>query len=120
MNAPTFAEWYCAKNGLAPEKFLETVLKRSLYPQARLLRPILSLTSRHYIADRDFVIGVGGIKRMREFDQEALAYVQDPNNRGFLRKGLRLRVSVSRMQHLVRATMREGSKQPFSGSVQTR
>jgi len=118
MNAATFAERYCARHDLAPEEFMEAVLRRALYPQTRLLRPFMRLTSAHFIADRDFVFCVGRITRMRQFDQEALAYVQDPNNRGFLRKVLRLRVSVSRMQHLVRATLREGSRQPTLGSAQ--
>jgi hypothetical protein len=120
MNPPTFAELYCTRHGLAPEDYVKAVFTRALYPHARLLQPILGLFSGYFVADRDFVYCIGRITRMRQFDQEAIAYVQDPNNRGFLRKGLRLRVSVSRMHHLVRATMREGSKQPFSGSVQTR
>lgn len=86
MSAATFAERYCARHYLAPEEYNEAIFRRALYPHARLLTPFAGLTSAYFTADRDFVACVGGIKRMREFDQEALAYVQDPKNRGFLRR----------------------------------
>ncbi|HEY1791281.1 MAG TPA: hypothetical protein VGG34_00050 [Opitutaceae bacterium] len=109
----TFAERYCAKHRLLPEEYEKAVLTRSLYPQARLLGPLLSLFRAYFLSDREFVSGVGQISRLRDFDQEAFAYVGDPNNRGFLRQGLRLRVSVNRLYRVVHDTFREGSGRPF-------
>jgi hypothetical protein len=109
----TFSERYCAMHGLAKWEFIESALVRSLYPQARLLRPLLRLKPGYFKADREFVSCVGRIKRMRDFDMEAFAYANDPDNRGFLRRVLRLRVSAGRLNGLVWSTLRDGSCQPF-------
>ncbi|HEY1849195.1 MAG TPA: hypothetical protein VGG37_08305 [Opitutaceae bacterium] len=74
--------------------------------------PLLSLSRGYFASDLDFIAGVGRIRRLRELDLEAHAFIMDPRNRGFLRTSLKLRVSVSRLQRLVRLTLR-GSRQPF-------
>jgi hypothetical protein len=50
---------------------------------------------------------------MRDFDREVFAYVNDPDNRGFLRRVLRLRVSAGRLNGIMWSTLRDGSSQPF-------
>jgi hypothetical protein len=115
----SFAERYCAKHGLADWQFVESALTNSLYVQAKILRPFLRLIPGYFKADREFIASVGRIKRLRDFDMEAFAYVSDPDNRGFLRRTLRLRVSAAKLNGLIWGTMRDGSAQPFEVSRKT-
>lgn len=109
----TFSERYCAMHGLPKWEFIDSVLMRSLYPHARLLRPVLRLKPGYFKADLEFISCVGRIKRMRDFDMEAFAYANDPDNHGFLRRTLKLRVSAGRLNGIVWSTLRDGSCQPF-------
>ena len=109
----SFAERYCSVHRLGNREFIEAVLARSLYPQARLLRPVLRLLPCYFKPDREFIASVGELRRMRDFDREVFAYVNDPGNRGFLRRVLRLRVSAGRLNSVMWSTLRDGSSQPF-------
>jgi hypothetical protein len=113
MTKGSFAEKYCAKHGLESWEFTESVFTRSLYLRARILRPFLRLKPGYFKADREFVGCVGRIRRLRDFDVEAFAYMTDPDNSGFMRRVLKLRVSAGRLNGLVWSTMRDGSEHPF-------
>ena len=108
----TFEERFCALHGVSPEKYRDTVLRLTLYPAARWLRPLLALKPGYFAPDRAFVLGVGRMSRFSEFDAEVRDYLVDPENRGFLRRVLKLRVSAYRMLCLVRSTLREGPAEP--------
>lgn len=114
----TFSEKFCAMHGIAPDKYEKIVLARSLYPQARLLRPLLGLFRDFLAPDRELVRGVGRIKRLREFDAEAQDFTHHPGNHGFFRQRLRLRASTRRLRELVRVTLRAGdtSAHPFASA----
>jgi hypothetical protein len=114
MNKQTFAERFCVRHNIPFSQYRDAVLKQSLYPAARLLWPLLNMIPGHFMADREFISNVGSIKRLRDFDIEVFAYINDPNNRGFLRRGLKLRVSAARLNGLLWSTLRDGSDQPFA------
>jgi len=107
INTATFAEKFCARHDVAPEKYEEVVLKRSLYPVARLLRPVLALKANYFAADREFIRGVGQLTLSGDFDSEAQDYLDHPTNRGFLRRVLKLRVSGRRLRRMVRDAFSE-------------
>lgn len=100
----TFAEIFCEKHRINPTDFERTVLKRTLHPAARVLWPLLSLSSDYFIADREFIRCVGRITRARQFEAEAFDFATDSNGRGFLHYRLKLRVSRSLLGRLVRKT----------------
>jgi len=102
MNMATFAEKFCAKHGLPPGKYEKIVLRRSLYPAARLLRPVLVLKADYFVADHEFIRRVGRLTRLGGFEAEVQDFIYDPNNRGFLRRVFKLRVSARRLRRLVR------------------
>jgi hypothetical protein len=106
-NMATFAEKFCARHNLPPEKYEETVLKYSLFPAAQWLRPVLLLKANYFAADREFVRGVGRLTRSSGFDSEAQDFLYHPNNRGFLRRVFKLRVSARRLSRVVRDAFRE-------------
>jgi len=103
----TFAEKFCAQRELSLEDYEAAVLRQTLHAAARLLRPLLALAPEYFSADRQFVRGVARISRLRDFEPEAWDFAHDPNNRGFLRQGLRLRISTRKMRRLVWTTMRD-------------
>jgi len=110
MKNRTFAERYSEQHGVAPEGFQEAVFRRSLYPMARLLRPVLDLNPRYFATDRALVAALGLITQMRSFDAESFVYVNDPDNRGFVRRVLRLRISVGRLYLLAKGALHERSQ----------
>ena len=109
-----FAQLYCEHFRSEPAAFRQAVLRRTLYPQARLLRPLLRVFKPDFFAaDFDFIDSVGRITRRRDFSSEADEFVHHPENRGFWRRTLRLRVSVGRMHRLVGEVFGETSTHPF-------
>jgi len=107
MNTATFAEKFCAKHHLPPEKYEKIALRCSLYPAARLLRPVLALKANHFAADHEFIRRVGRLTRLGGFEAEVHEFLYDPNNRGFLRRAFKLRVSARRLRRMVRDAFRE-------------
>ena len=101
----TFAEKYCAQNRISPEKFADTVLRQTLRPAGRVLRWLLVLIPDYFAADLELINSVGRLKRMEGFDAEVMDFMYDPNNRGFLRRSLNLRISSRRLHALVRTTL---------------
>jgi hypothetical protein len=101
----TFAEKFCAQNRLPPEQFVEKVLLLSLPPSTRAVRWLLLLLPDYFAADRELILSVGRLKRVSDFDAEVMDFMYDPNNRGFLRRTLNLRVSSRRLRSLMRTTL---------------
>jgi hypothetical protein len=97
----TFQQRYCRHFQIPPERFARSLLSRTLYPRVRLLRLLLWLCDRNYFGpDRHFVNGVGRLTQRAEFYTELKDFQFDPENRGFLRGALRLRISANRMSRL--------------------
>jgi hypothetical protein len=102
----TFAERYCQAHHLTADEFEQHLLRRTLHPAARWLRPLLRRWDRAGdAADREFVSRVGLTINLREFVIETVEFSDLPANRTILRRHLRLRVSVGRMQDNVYDTM---------------
>ena len=107
--ATDFTERFCATEAVSAERWHGVLLRRSLYPHARLLRPLLVLFNPEFFAaDRDFLNGVGRLTRRGDFAIEADEFAHHPANQGFWRRVLRLRVSVRRLHLLfIRALAEE-------------
>lgn len=108
----TFAEEFCRVHELEPEQFEAEILKRALYPAARLLRPVLALDRDYFTPDLDFIRGVGRMRHPDAFTIEARDFAHHPENRGFRRETLRLRVSARRLRDLVEATFNSRHRPP--------
>ena len=105
----TFSEGFCAKFNVSPEAYEAEVMKRALYPLARVIRWLLVLIPDYFSADRAFLASVGRMTRRRDFGLEEIEFVHHPANRGFLRRQLKLRVSARRLHRLVRAVFSDES-----------
>ena len=79
------------------------MLRRALYPHARVLLGLMSAsTRRHYFEiDLEFIRAIGQLRSRRDFRNECSEFMRDPSNRKFARKALRLRVSGHRTRQMV-------------------
>jgi hypothetical protein len=103
-----FRDRFCSRFGVAPERFEKAVFRRTAYTLARCLRAIIPGTSPEFFApDDDFIAGVARISRRSDFAEEAEEFAHHPANRGFLRRVLRIRVSIGRMQSLAGVVFEE-------------
>jgi hypothetical protein len=109
----TFRERFCQKYKIPDDKYERVAMRHALYPHARLVWWLVTLDSQFDTADIEFIRCIGRTARLREYENEALDYRQHPRNDGFLRKRLKLRVSVARFRRVVRAVLREESTSPF-------
>ncbi len=106
MVRPSFSKQYCARHGLAPEAYAPAVFRHALYPHTRLLASLIrGLDDDYFAADLDLVQAAGRLHDPRDFDMEAEEFRHHPANHGFLRRVLRLRVSVGRLRAFVRETL---------------
>ncbi len=104
--ADTFAAIYCATRGIDPADYQRAVFREVLYVHARPLAPVvLWFNRRHFIADYEFVEDVGHIRSVADFSLPMGSYIEHPDNHGFLRRRLRVRVSARRMLALVRKVL---------------
>lgn len=101
MHECSFARRYCAKHGLLPEQYEQAVLRRSLHLAARLLYPLLACHHSYFSTDRALVCAAGRCLTRWDFDTEALDYPNHPDNQGWLRGTLKLRLSVRRLRRMV-------------------
>ncbi|MBM3856127.1 MAG: hypothetical protein FJ399_23710 [Verrucomicrobia bacterium] len=100
----TFAEKFCRQRNVHPADFEQVVLRLTLRPAARFLRPLLGLNRDYFASDRELIRDVGRIKRVEDFAAEAEDFSYNPYNRGFLHRTLRLRISRRRLRDVVRQT----------------
>ena len=106
MNETTFGALYCAQRKIDQADYEKTVLNETMYPHAKLVAPIIRLLwPRHFVADHDFVQSVARLRRFREFFNESEDFAHHPENVGFSRATLNLRVSSRRMRRLVREVL---------------
>lgn len=106
----TFQEKFCRHFGVPPGRYATAVLHRTLYPHARGL--FLLGARDAFATDRIFVAGVGRLTQRRGLAGEVQDFLHDPDNRGFWRRAVRLRVSVARMRALVATVWREPDPPP--------
>jgi hypothetical protein len=110
-NSPqrTFRELFCARYQVPSEHYVQEMLRRTLYRRARVVAPVVRFFSPGFFdADRDFVQGVGLIRRAEDLGGEVTDFHRHPHNRGFLRRALKIRVSCQRVSHLVGEVMSPG------------
>ncbi|MDD3180993.1 MAG: hypothetical protein PHQ04_11685 [Opitutaceae bacterium] len=108
----TFAELYCERHGIPLERFEQVVFQRCLYPQARLLYPVLRAWGEDYFApDSEFVHSVGLLRQTAGFREDVSQFFSRRTNRGLMRGTLRLRMSAGRLKKLIEAELDGPRKQ---------
>jgi hypothetical protein len=98
----TLAEKFCAHHRLEPERFVDSMFWRCLHRRAWLLVPLLRAFDPEYFqADYDLLHSVGKLTSAEQLEEELQDYYSHSGNYGYLRRGLRLRVSVRRLAKIV-------------------
>lgn len=96
---PTLQERYRAFHHLPDATCTEHLLRRSLYPHARWLRPLVKmLWPEAFALDWEFLAGLSTLRSRREFPAEANVFFDRSHRERRWRHALRLRVSVQRAQ----------------------
>lgn len=126
MMNKTLAESYCESHRVPSALFEQTVLSRCLYPPARLLRTVLLLLNADYFEpDLELIRSAGRLTRVGGLATEVAEFNYHPANSGRLRREWKLRLSVTRLQRLVSATLQAesaggGSMAPFAAATPSR
>jgi len=97
----SFRERYCAFHHIPIEQFEDHLLLRALHGHARIFRGFLGFFPGYFIPDRDFLRSVGDLRSRRFFHAEAAEFHTSEENRGLMRRVLRLRVSSDRTRELM-------------------
>jgi len=96
---PTFEEAFCAHFNFPKERFAREAMRRSLYPCARRIWPLLDLLGGPAILIAKFLIDSAARTRGKQDLLDLFSeYRQDIQPQGgFLAKKLKLRVSTQRL-----------------------
>lgn len=125
LTKPTFKQRFTEKTGGSPDDFTRDLLRQTLPPHARILLPLVSIFDQKVLAaDYDLIFDIAQLTSRREFAASVCVRRFHPANRGFLRKVVRVRVSIARLHRLVYDTMRpadgRSSATPFPADASDR
>jgi hypothetical protein len=100
----TLLDAYRIKNGdLDSKECKEALFWAALYPQARWLARLKGgYSSDYFEPEKDFLDDVLMVRTMDEYVMAARDYYAHPRNRHWLRRSLRLRISIQRLRVIVR------------------
>lgn len=99
-------ELYCSQHQIDPKDFPKVVFRQALYPHTRPFVTLIAVFQRyHFAADHAFIDSISRIKRYQNFRSCAEELARHPLNRGFLRHGLRLRLSSNRLRTIIKTVM---------------
>ena len=116
---PTFAQSYCQRHGLADDQFAQAVLRRALYPQARLILPLIeSLAPAYFAADLELIADLGRMRSTRHFRDVSADYRRILARSGFARRSLRVRVSMRQLRDIMADSIGAGVESPITTAEQ--
>ena len=97
--APLLIDRFCDHHDLPTPDFPETLLRRSLYLHARLLRPILKVVAPRFFAlDQEFIYALSLLRSRRDYPHEANHFFDRSRRNRRWRHRLRLRVSAEKVR----------------------
>ncbi len=103
-----FAWKFCRAHKIAATRYRAVLMRRSLYPAARWLAPLLRLLDPEFFAaDHECLETIGRLRRLRDLPIATYEFARHSDNRRFLRRTLRLRISAGRVQDIVHSVMND-------------
>ena len=103
---PRFRDVFCRRFGIAAERYEIELMKRCLSRRARLLAPLIRLVSPRFFAlDELFADSIGRVRQKKEFKDELTGFFDHPANSTWLRRSLKLRLSVFRLRNVAREVL---------------
>jgi hypothetical protein len=95
----SFEALFCERHACDTAAFRRRVFWRSLHRRVLPLAPLLMLAG-YFEQDRQFIAAAGRARSLSDLRDEIDAYHSHPDNRGFLRRFLRVRISTTRLRRL--------------------
>lgn len=112
----SFQTVFCEERGCATADFTRKVFWRCLPRRARLCAACLGGSgARFFLPERVLLARVGATTSLRQLEEELDEFLHHPDNRGFLRMTLRIRISTTRLRRLAQGCLPKvpaGSTQP--------
>lgn len=103
-----FAARFCQQYEVRPEAYAEAMLRRCLHRRTRPFVWVLRRIDPEYFQpDFELIRSIGKLTHAHTWQEDAAEYQSHPRNKGFLRRRLRLRVSVQRVTRLVNRLLPE-------------
>jgi hypothetical protein len=96
---------FCRTHACSLENFERKAFLAALYPHARVLTWFGGAQAECFVADRALIGYCGRLCSIQEIDSELREYATHPENRRFVRRVLRLRVSGRRLKRLAAACL---------------
>lgn len=106
----TIAERYCTHFEIAADRYGRHALWRALPLQAQVAYPLLCCIPGYFDADLEFIAAVGRGTHLRDFAGDASDYQVHPDNRTWLRRTARLRVSSRKLLRHLTLTLGASTK----------
>lgn len=98
----TFAEQFCERRGVPPDRYVDAMFWRCLHRRAWPVAPVLRWLAPDFFApDLELVRGLGRMSSAAALNEEIADFYAHPHNRGFAKRRLRLRLSVRRVKREV-------------------
>jgi hypothetical protein len=95
--------------GVPSERFALRAFRQCLYPHARPVACVLmKIKPEFFEADLALIKAIGRITQLRELDDEIEAYWTHPQQGGWLRRILKVRVSTQRVERFAKGLLRHG------------
>ena len=117
---PTFAELFCERYCVSPDHYARAVFWRCVHRRALVFVPILRLLSPDYFApDFELIRDAGRLTRASGLHDDLADFYSHPRNVGFVRRRLRLRISIGRLTRLVNTVMPPRSAPSASDALGT-
>jgi hypothetical protein len=105
----TFDEQFCSHYGGPLSRYQPELLARALHPAARWLRPLVLCFDPHFFdADMALIARLAQVTRVRDLILETRDFLDFPADDRFLRRQLRLRLSVGRLRDIASLALVEG------------
>ena len=114
----TIEELYCAAHNATRDQFRRRAFRRCLHRRATPLVHFLQAFDRGYFApDRELIASMAQAKTMAQVQEELHDYFLDAQNRRWLRRHAKVRVSSRRVLRFANECLSLAKDQPVTGQT---
>lgn len=98
----TYQELYCEMTKCPKKRFTRRLFWAALHRRALVLAPLIMLTNEAFFAaDLELIAAVARLHKSDQLEEEIRDFREDPRNRDWARRVLKLRVSTRRLRRLL-------------------
>lgn len=109
----SFETLYCARHGCDAAAFRRRLFWRALHRRCLPVAPLL-LFGGYFECDRELIAAMERVRSPDELREEIETYRHHPQNRGWLRRTLRLRISTTRLRRIALGYLSNGTERALA------